>query len=91
MKEVVKFESKWCGPCKAIAPVLEKLKSKYKDIKFNKVDVESDTETTAQFKVRSVPTIVFLNGGQLVNQIVGNIADEVLNDAVANLNKMEDL
>ncbi len=85
MKEVIKFESKWCGPCKTIQPLMDKLAVKYDNITFGKIDVEVDAENTTRFKVRSVPTIVFLNDGQLVNQIVGNVAEETLRDAVRQL------
>ena len=85
MKEVIKFESKWCVPCKTIQPLMDKLAVKYDNITFGKIDVEVDAESTTRFKVRSVPTIVFLNDGQLFNQIVGNVAEETLRDAVRQL------
>lgn len=74
MKKVIKFSAPWCMPCKALAPVFDKIKETYKhtDIKFQNVDVESDVNGLAElFKIRSVPTVVYVNGDIEVTRLVG--------------------
>ena len=74
MKQVIKFSAPWCMPCKALAPVFEKIKQDYKDtdIKFHFLDVENDPENLAEkFNVRSVPTVVFLKDNVEVKRMTG--------------------
>lgn len=74
MKKVIKFSAPWCMPCKALAPVFDKIKETYKytDVKFQDVDVESDVNGLAElFKIRSVPTVVYVNGDIEVTRLVG--------------------
>lgn len=74
MKKVIKFSSSNCMPCKALAPVFDKIKEVYKntDVKFQDVDVGSDVNGLAElFKIRSVPTVVYVNGDTEVTRLVG--------------------
>lgn len=58
---IIDFYATWCGPCKAIAPVLEELAAEYgNDIYIYKVDVDKEEELAAAFSIRSVPTILFV-------------------------------
>lgn len=55
---VIKFSAEWCGPCKALKPILDDLSTQYCDkVKFVEIDVENSTELTSEYKVRNVPTI----------------------------------
>lgn len=59
------FSAKWCGPCKAMSPVVKILGEKYKDlIEIQKVDVDEDKELPAKYDVRSIPTFILLKGGK---------------------------
>jgi thioredoxin 1 len=69
---LVDFWATWCGPCRAIAPIVEELASEYKDkIKIGKMDVDSNSATPMRYKVTGIPTLLVFKGGQVVEQLVG--------------------
>ncbi|MCB0271761.1 MAG: thioredoxin [Bdellovibrionales bacterium] len=74
---LVDFWAQWCGPCKAIAPVIEELASTYKDqISVAKVDVDQNPSTPQKFGIKGIPTLILFKNGQVVDQIVGNVPKE---------------
>jgi thioredoxin 1 len=69
---VVDFWAAWCGPCRAIAPVIEKLAEDYRGrVKVLKLDADQNPETMTRFNVRSIPSILFFKDGQLVDRVIG--------------------
>jgi thioredoxin 1 len=69
---IVDFWAEWCGPCKAIAPVLEELAGEYAGrVTVAKVNVDEHPGLAARFQVRSIPTLLFFKGGQVVDQLIG--------------------
>ncbi len=69
---LVDFWAEWCGPCKAIAPVLDELAGEYAGrLVIGKVNVEENAQTTARFGIRSIPTLRVMKNGARVDQIVG--------------------
>lgn len=70
MKELIAFKASWCGPCKALAPTLEKMKTDGYNIRV--VDVEEDSELASKYGVRAVPTMVLVAGDKLLNTLIGN-------------------
>ena len=71
---VVKFGAAWCGPCKSLQPVIEKIAAAYEGrAVLGEVDIEESPETTEEFAIRSVPTLLFFKNGELVprKKIVG--------------------
>ncbi|HXG43183.1 MAG TPA: thioredoxin [Gemmatimonadales bacterium] len=69
---LVDFWAAWCGPCKAIAPVVDELAEQYAGkIKVAKLDTDQNQETAVRFNVRSIPTILFFRNGQPVDSVVG--------------------
>jgi thioredoxin 1 len=71
---MVDFWAEWCGPCKAIAPVLEELAQEYAGrLTIGKVNVDEHPGLAARFQVRSIPTLLVFKGGQVVDQIVGAV------------------
>ena len=62
----------WCGPCKAIAPVVEELSNEYNGkVRFGKLDIDNNPQIPTRFQVRSVPTLLLFKGGQVISQLVG--------------------
>ena len=71
---VVDFWATWCGPCKMIAPILEEVASEMADkVKVAKLDVDSNNKTAAKYNIMSIPSLLFFNRGELVDQVVGAI------------------
>jgi thioredoxin 1 len=78
---VVDFWAAWCGPCRMIAPIIEELSGEYEGkAKMCKLDVDNNQETAIQYGIRSIPTILIFNGGQLVDTIVGAVPKQHITD-----------
>lgn len=82
---VVDFFATWCGPCKMLGPVLEELAKEKSEVKFIKVDVDQQEELARRYGVMSVPTLLFFKDGVLVEQSVGFLPKEVLNQKIETL------
>ncbi len=69
---VVDFWAEWCGPCRAIGPVIEELSKEY-DGKINvgKLNVDNNPEVSMNYGITSIPAILFIKGGQVVDKLVG--------------------
>ena len=65
------FWAPWCGPCRMVAPVVEEIAAERSDIKVVKVNVDEQPELASQFGVMSIPTLVVMKNGKIVNQTVG--------------------
>lgn len=69
---LVDFSATWCGPCKAMAPVVDELAEQYKGkVTVGKLDVDDSPTTAMQYDVRGVPTLGVFRNGQLVDRLVG--------------------
>ena len=76
---MVDFWAVWCGPCRAVAPVVEQLAHEYKDkVVIGKVDVDNNPEVAMQYGIRSIPTILFIKSGKVVDKQVGAVPKNVL-------------
>ncbi|MDH3298847.1 MAG: thioredoxin [Gemmatimonadota bacterium] len=69
---VVDFWAEWCGPCRAVGPMIESLADEYAgQVKVGKLDVDSNRRTTERYNVRSIPSILYFKDGELVETVVG--------------------
>lgn len=69
---VVDFWAEWCGPCRAIGPVIEELSKEYSDtVKVGKVNVDHNPEISMNYGITSIPAILFVKNGQVVDKLVG--------------------
>ncbi len=82
---LVDFFAPWCGPCQAVAPIIDDLTKEMPAVKFVKVNVDENAELAAQYTVFSIPTLLIFKDGQVVAQLLGAQAKENL---VEELNKI---
>ena len=65
------FWAPWCGPCRMVVPLVEEIAKERSDIKVVKINVDEEQELTMQFGVMSIPTLVVMKNGKIVNQVTG--------------------
>ena len=76
---MVDFFAPWCGPCKMMAPVIDKLAEEYKGkVKIGKMNVDDNGATGMKYEIQSIPTIILFKDGQMVDKLVGFQGAEVL-------------
>lgn len=68
---VVDFWAEWCGPCKMIAPVLDEIAAAHETVMIAKLNVDENPQTSAQYGITSIPTLMVFQGGQPVKSIIG--------------------
>ena len=65
------FWAPWCGPCRMVVPLVEEIAKERSDIKVVKINVDEEQELAMQFGVMSIPTLVVMKSGKIVNQVTG--------------------
>jgi thioredoxin 1 len=81
---LVDFWAEWCGPCHAIAPVVEQLAGEFaQNLKVTKLDVDENPRTAMEYNVRSIPTILIFREGKVVDQIIGAVPKKHLVDKIS--------
>ncbi|MBI4140492.1 thioredoxin [Candidatus Woesearchaeota archaeon] len=82
---VVDFWAPWCGPCKMIAPVVEKLSHEFKQIKFAKLNVDENNDLAQEYGVMSIPCLIFFKDSEESDRVVGFGGEGPLRDKLVNL------
>ena len=65
------FWASWCGPCRLVSPIVDEIAEEPSDVKVGKVNVDEQQELAAAFKVMSIPTLVVIKDGKIINQSIG--------------------
>ena len=73
---LIDFFAQWCGPCKMMSPIIEKIADEHPEYVVGKVDVDDDPELAQAFGVMSIPTLVVMKNGQLAKQNIGAIPED---------------
>lgn len=73
---LIDFYADWCGPCKALSPIIDEIAKSETHIAVGKVNVEEEKELATKYRVRSIPTMVIFKGGKEVNRLVGFLPKE---------------
>lgn len=80
---LVDFYAEWCGPCKMMGPIVEKLAEKYEGkVKIGKLNIDDDMEIAQKYRVASIPTFIFFEGGEAVETVVGGMSAKVLEEKI---------
>lgn len=70
---IIDFWAEWCGPCRMISPIIEQIAEENPDIKVGKVNVDFNQDLSTKYNIRSIPTILFIKGNEIVDKVVGAV------------------
>lgn len=83
---IVDFYADWCGPCKMMAPIIDQLATEYEGkVKIGKVNTDENRAIASKYNIMSIPTIIFIKDGEVVETTVGALPKQVLEQKIATL------
>jgi len=77
-KILVDFYATWCGPCKMVAKTIEKYEEEINDVTVIKINVDEDSEIAGEYGIRSIPTLIYMEHGEIIDRKTGNMSLEDL-------------
>jgi len=86
---LIDWWASWCGPCRAFAPIFEKVSERHPEAVFAKVDTEAQRELAAAFEIRSIPTLMVVRDGVLLFNQPGMLPEKVLEDLLDQVSKLD--
>ena len=86
---VLKFESETCAPCKRLNPIIDKMMKEFNDVKIYTINIEKEYKLAKQFKIMTVPTLLFMNGEKVISRLEGLVKTELVRKAFKSLSKGE--
>lgn len=88
---MVDFYADWCGPCKMVSPIVEQLAEEYTGaLKVGKVNVDENMNLASQYRIMSIPAILFFKNGEIADQIIGAVPKQQLIDKIEGLIEVEE-
>jgi len=80
---VIDFWATWCGPCRMVAPIISELAEKYDGkVVVAKCDVEEAEDVAMEFRIRNIPTVVFMKNGEIIDKMVGAASKDVFEEKI---------
>lgn len=80
---VIDFWAEWCGPCQKLSPIISELATEYEGkVVIGKCDVEANPNTTGNFGIRSIPTLLFIRNNEVVDKLIGAVPTERIREKI---------